>query len=295
MGDDGFEGGVEAQGVVFADEEGVVADHGGADEAVSLAGGECGEGGERGAVVEAVGLGLAAAELGVVGNGDGVDVSEDGVEFGDDDNGLDDVDGFPDPVVVAVDVDAEEADLAGEVGLGEEGVDVVAVDEGGFGDEVEAVVAPVSDGEVRECGVAVDDEPAPVAVLEEEAGVGFGVLAYAELDEGVEAGWDGEALDEPVDDAVLAPLGEDFEFGVLEGLDGLEGTDVPAGHAALEEHGVGDLFGNGAGDQGSDVANELGFDGADSHGYRFIPEGTPLRTQTVPESQLIVEGALERC
>lgn len=219
MGDDGFESGVEVRGVVFADEEGVVADHGGADEAVSLLCGERGEGGERGAVVEAVGLGLAADELGVVGDGDGVDVSEGGVELADDDDGLDDVDGFPDPVVVAVDVDAEETDFAGEVGVGEELVDVVGIDEGGPGNEVVAVVARFLDGEVSECGVAVDDESAPVAVLEEEAGVGFGVVAYTELDEGVEAGWEGEALDEPVDDAVLTPLGEDLELGVLEGLD----------------------------------------------------------------------------
>jgi hypothetical protein len=276
VGDDGSEAGVEAWSVVFADEDGVVADHGGADESVSLLDGERGEGGERGAEVEAVGLGLAADELRVVGDGDGVDVSEGGVEFADDDDGLDDVDSLPDPVVVAVDVDAEEADLADEVGFGEELVDVVGIDEGGPGHEVVAVVARLPDGEVGESGVAVDDESAPVAVLEEEAGVGFGVVAYTELDEGVEAGWDGETLDEPVDDAILAPLGEDFEFGVLKGLDGLQGTDVPAGYAALKQHGVVELIGNGAGDESSYVANQLGFDGAEIHGYRFIPEGITI-------------------
>src|SRR6202000_612362 len=108
----------------------------GADEAVALADGQGAQSGDGGSEVQGAGVGLGAVEVVVARDGDGVQVAEDGVVLADAEDRVGGGDGLPDPVVVAVDVDAEQADVAGEASGGDEVVDVLGGDEGLFDGQI---------------------------------------------------------------------------------------------------------------------------------------------------------------
>jgi hypothetical protein len=96
-----------------------------------------------------------------------VQIAEDGVVLADAEDRVGGRDGLPDPVVVAVDVDAEEADFAGEAGCGDEVVDVVRGDEGLFDGQIVLPVEAVGLDGGEDVGAGVQDEAAPVVVLQE--------------------------------------------------------------------------------------------------------------------------------
>ena len=124
--------------------------------------------------------------------------------------------GLPDPVVVPVDVDREQPEVAVEAVLAEQVVDVVAVDEGAHRTDV---VAPHerARGDGADVRVAVvDDQPAPVPVHEQEPRVRLAVVLDADLDEPLGAPRDADPPDEVLDDAVVAELREDPELGLAE-------------------------------------------------------------------------------
>src|SRR5205823_15115406 len=95
------------------------------------------------------------------------------IVFGNDDTRLHYVDSIPNPVVVAVDVDGEQAEVLVESTIANEVVDVVFGDEGALRLQIEApgnsIILNVANVFFR----AVDDHPVPAVVHEQEAGVAF--------------------------------------------------------------------------------------------------------------------------
>src|SRR3977135_941254 len=73
-------------------------------------------------------MGLMSHELLIVRDRHGQIGTEDAVVFHDHNYGIDDVDLLPNPIVVAVDIDAEKSDLAAKSGFAQEIVDIVAID-----------------------------------------------------------------------------------------------------------------------------------------------------------------------
>jgi hypothetical protein len=226
----------EAAEPVLPDEEEVVAGTVGADERITLLRPEVLEGADRGAVTKPAPTGMLPEEGRVVGHGDGVLRAEEAVVLHGDDHRIDRLDALPDPVVVAVDVHAEQPDPAAEAGGGEERVDVVAIDPGVQRGEV---VAPVQVGGahlVHVRAAPVEDETAPVVVHQEEAGIGLQVVLHAELDERLLVPPDPGLPHEVLEDPVFAELGEDLELRV--GQAGERGAlGVPqGGGSAPEDH-----------------------------------------------------------
>src|SRR6202044_3549335 len=117
---------------------------------------------------------------------------------------------LPDPVVVVVDIDTEEIDLAGDTALLEQRIDILGGDEG-FVDRQPALIeerleifADLRDARRR----ALEPEPAP-AFDQKLDGIAFDAGFHAELDENPIAGSD--PLENLLDDAVLVGLRIGFE------------------------------------------------------------------------------------
>lgn len=119
-------------------------------------------------------------------------------------------DRLEDVVVVAVDVDAEEVDLAGEAMLLEQGVDVGGGHEGlAEGEPAACERLPVEGADaVRVVRVPLHPE-APPALFEEVARVVLEASLAAELDETPVRGPDD--LEDPFNDPVLVGLAVDLE------------------------------------------------------------------------------------
>ena len=147
---------------------------------------------------------LVADEGRVVRHGDGAVRPEEAVVLDDEDPWRDDVDRFEEPVVVAVEVDREQSDRPADACPLDDPVHVLAIDERRHGvDRVPpAEPALLEEAPVRVGGV--HDHAAPGVVNEQEAGVRLGVVLDAELDENPAV--EGHALDEELDDPVLAEL-----------------------------------------------------------------------------------------
>ena len=119
---------------------------------------------------------------------------------------------LPDPVVVPVQVDAEEPDLL-ERAPGEQLLDVLGGDEGLHRRQVVAPVELVAPNRAHVLGRAVDDQPAPVVLEQQQPCSRFRVVLGAELDERVRRR---EAAGEVLDDAVVAELREDAELDLAQ-------------------------------------------------------------------------------
>jgi len=100
----------------------------------------------------------------IVGDGDGVLRSEDAVVFDGHDHGLHHVNGLPDPIVIAVNIYAEQADIAAETCRFKERIDVIAVNELGDGSQVVTPVIGLAFDHLDVRRIAVNDQAAPVIV-----------------------------------------------------------------------------------------------------------------------------------
>ena len=57
-------------------------------------------------------IGYCAGERRIIRNGDGIQITEDGVVFANRHHWVHGVDGLPDPIIITVNVNAQEADFA---------------------------------------------------------------------------------------------------------------------------------------------------------------------------------------
>ena len=157
---------------------------------------------------------LLSNEAGLVRDGHCAVCPEEAVVFGHENSRRDTVDRVEDPVVVAVDVDREQADVPGDAAAKEDVIHVVTVDEGR--NRVDR--RPPGESALLEeplVGTAhVDDQAAPRVVHEQKPRVRLGVVLDAELDE--DAVLDRHPLNEELDDSVLAELREDAELRLFE-------------------------------------------------------------------------------
>src|SRR2546429_470396 len=117
---------------VTADEKGIVARSVAADEGVSPAVDEVCDRRQRRSPVQPRPVLLTAYERRIVWHAAGRLCAESDVVFRDDDPRVHDADGFENPIVVAVEVDRQQADVALDSGCPDQGIDVRAVDEGGL-------------------------------------------------------------------------------------------------------------------------------------------------------------------
>src|ERR1700761_274513 len=106
----------EALRIVFPHKERIVSGGVRTDETVSLLHRQRTERGNRSSEVQVAVVRLGTIEAGGIGRREGVDVSQNRVVFADTENGADDIESFPYPVIVAVDVNAEQPDVASEAG-----------------------------------------------------------------------------------------------------------------------------------------------------------------------------------
>lgn len=82
-----------------------------------------------------------AIEFACVGNGDGVIWAKYAIPLGHNDHWIHDINLFPDPVIVTVDVNTENSDVAGKAAIADQTVDVVTVNPRSDSGEV---VSPVN-------------------------------------------------------------------------------------------------------------------------------------------------------
>src|SRR6266568_8339664 len=159
-----------------------------------------------------------AAEGRIVGNGHGMSGAKYAVVLDDDDEGIDNIDRLPNPIVIAVDIDAQQADLAAESIVLEQCVDVVSVDE--CRDSLE-VMPPIEIALLYASDVflaAVHDESMPIVVYKKEPRIGLAVVIHSEFDERVPVRLDIQRVDQVLDDAIVAELREYLELRVAQAL-----------------------------------------------------------------------------
>src|SRR6202035_259020 len=193
-------------GDIVAHEECVGAGKIAADDAVALAASEPHQRFETGAEI----IAAVPAPLRIVRNDQRQRRPQRRVIFDHDHARLDYRDRLPDPVVVVVDIDAEEIDLAGDAALFEQRIDILGGDEG-FADRQPALIekrleifADLFDARRR----TFEPEPAP-AFDQKLDGIAFDAGFDAELDENPVAGSD--PLENLLDDAVFVGLRVGFE------------------------------------------------------------------------------------
>jgi hypothetical protein len=72
-------------------------------------------------------MSFGSDEIGIIRHGDRMVSSKDAIVFDDYNHGIDDIDPFPNPVVVAVKVNAQQPDLAAESRAFDEAIDIIGV------------------------------------------------------------------------------------------------------------------------------------------------------------------------
>ena len=181
------------------DEERVGREAVGVDQGVALGPAEFLERRDAGAVV----VGAVPNPIGVVGDGARLVDGEEDVVLDDHHPGREAFEGFPNPILVAVDIDGEQVEAFGDAVLGEERVDVARVNEFALDDFAVGVVA------------ALHEQALPAVVQAQVGGVGE-VLAIpgAELDEVAALATD--HIEDAAQYAVLSALGVDAGFVVGE-------------------------------------------------------------------------------
>src|ERR1700730_16975643 len=156
-------------------------------------------------------MGRSANELRVVRDGNfGVD-AEMTVVFADHDARRYRLDRLPHPIIVAIDVDREQTDISCHTVIGNEPIDVFPRNEGVLSLEIAGPVYAVTPDEADVLGTAIDYQPTPMVVGEQETGICLEIVLHSKLDE--QRPVDGHSRDEILDDAVLSPLRENPEFG----------------------------------------------------------------------------------
>src|ERR1700694_4752440 len=145
-------------------------------------------------------MGLPTHELRVIRHGDGAIWSEDAVVLHDGNHWLDAIDRLPNPVVIPIKVDAQEANLAFETTPSDYLVDVLASNK----HSLRPKGVPPKQGVNTQAGEAgggrIHEQALPVVVHEQEPCVGLAVVLNTYFDETV---WQGlheiyQVLDNPV-------------------------------------------------------------------------------------------------
>ena len=96
-------------------------------------------------------------------------VAENSIVFDDDDMRSCSFDDLPDPIVVSVDINAEDADFPVEAGVANDLLDVIGCDERAFRDQIVLIRDRISLDCLDVVRAAVVDEPAPVAVGDQKS------------------------------------------------------------------------------------------------------------------------------
>src|SRR5262245_37344180 len=108
---------------------------------------------------------LQTLEVRTIGHSDGVQVAEHAVYLANDDGGPYAIDGVQHPIVIAVDIDAQDAELTVETMRGDQLVDVLCGDERAYRRQVMPPIERVVAEAAHVVFVAVDDQPAPTTIL----------------------------------------------------------------------------------------------------------------------------------
>ena len=140
------------------------------------------EGAERAAVIQVGKVRLGPLKVRLIRDRNRI-VPENAVVFRDDKPRPHYVDGFPDPIIVAVDVDGKQSQVFLESAVANEIVDILLGDERALGLQIEAPGHAVVLDVVDIFFGTVDHHSVPVVIHQQEAGITFFVVFHSELDE----------------------------------------------------------------------------------------------------------------
>src|ERR1700730_12960853 len=151
-------------------------------------------------------------EVRIVRNGYGQIGTEDAVVLHDHNYRIDDVGLLPNPIVVAIDVDAEKSDLTGEPGFAQQIVDIVAINKSAIRGEGVTPINFIFPDEADKILAAVHDQAPPVIVQQQKARVRLPIIPDAELDKRIRQRR--QAMNEILNDPIVTELGKSLELGI---------------------------------------------------------------------------------
>jgi len=148
------------------------------------------------------------------------------------------IDLFPDPVIVSVNVDAENSDISGETAVADQTVDVVAVNPCSDCGQVVSPVDVAAAHPFHVFSAAIDDQPAPVVTLEKKSRVGLQVVLDAKFDECLLTTIDTGLTDQILQDSVFTILRENLELSLVQVIERCAVGILQGEGSALEDHQV---------------------------------------------------------
>ena len=128
------------------------------------------------------------------------------------------IDRFPNPVVIAVDVDGQQSNVPRDSRFCQEAVYVFGGDERLLGLQIGRPINCIPFDEIDVARAPVDHEARPLIVGQQKARIRFLIILDTEFNE--QLALDGNVPNQILNDSVLAPLREDPEFPILHGRAG---------------------------------------------------------------------------
>src|SRR6266481_2103426 len=166
-------------------------------------------------------IGPCVSECWIIRNDDGIQISQNRVVFTDRDDRIDRFNCFPDPVVIAVNVNTQQSNFTRESAVIEYLVDVFPRNKETLGLQSMSPRQSTIANLRFKLRVGIDDQTAPISVFQKESRIRFVIQFHTELDETVQMIGNLRSFDNPVYDSILTELRQNLKFHVPQRPDGL--------------------------------------------------------------------------
>src|SRR5262249_19060937 len=123
------------------------------------------------------------------------------------------IDCLPNPIVIAVDINRQQSDIAINPSGPNDIIDIVPGDECALGTDVVPPINFTAADPFDVLNAAVDDKPRPIILDYEKPCVGLNIILNAEFDEGLF--FHGDMANKELQDTVLTPLREHAKLSLV--------------------------------------------------------------------------------